>query len=141
MDFRQATIADVSDSSYKRQHRSGKQVREFRLFSKLGDMDKEILENEKERKEAFKRAAPAEAGDEGQPKAKRARKSDGDDMLEQMMNNDKKLLVKQEANGDLDDLPDMPEWHPEEDSDEEYYRQGMAKIASGEWKDGPRKGK
>merc|ERR1719316_2554662 len=97
MDFRQATIADEPAFGFRRIHRAGRQVREYRLFTGMMDMDKKILEREEEI--SGKRSLGG--GDDEQPKAKRARVADDRmapiDLLEKMANNDKKILVKQDG--------------------------------------------
>lgn len=133
LDFRQATIADQPEMGFRRVHRAGKQVREFRLFTAMTDMDKQILEREEALAEQRKRPAPPrdDLDESGQPRAKKARTRRDDDregsidLLERMAHVDKRILVKQEERGELDDLPEMQR---PEDEDEEYYRIGLQKM-------------
>mmetsp|Transcript_12071 Transcript_12071/g.22110 ORF Transcript_12071/g.22110 Transcript_12071/m.22110 type:complete len:475 (+) Transcript_12071:127-1551(+) len=116
LDFRQATVADQPEFGFKRLHRAGKQVRDFRLWTALKDMDKQILEREEESMASRKRAAPEDAKEEeeGAPRKRQRRKDDDSiDMLEKMANQDRKLLVKQEEAGLLDPLPEAPPMKPE----------------------------
>lgn len=123
MDFRQATIADEPPMGFKRQHRGGKQVREFRFWTAATDMGNKILAEEDELNEIRKRPAPErqEVDDSGQPKAKRARTTKGAeagiDLLEKMMSADKNIFVKEEERGDLAPLPVLS---PEETKEAEY---------------------
>lgn len=119
LDFRMATVADKADFGFKRLHRGGRQVRDFRMWTALTDMDKKILSQEDELNEQYKRPAPArdDLDDDGQPKSKRLKRGhdEGIDLLERMAHLDKKVLVKQEEKGELDPLPEIP---PEEEEDD-----------------------
>lgn len=46
LDFREATRGDVPDMGWRKQHRGGRQVREFRFWSAMEDLDKNILAGE-----------------------------------------------------------------------------------------------
>eukprot|EP00929_Paragymnodinium_shiwhaense_P034662 TRINITY_DN18828_c0_g1_i1.p1 TRINITY_DN18828_c0_g1~~TRINITY_DN18828_c0_g1_i1.p1 ORF type:complete len:494 (-),score=171.44 TRINITY_DN18828_c0_g1_i1:142-1623(-) len=66
LDFRYATTGDVPDMGWKKQHRGGRQVREFRFWEAIKEVDKAILG--KEDVVAAKRPASAmsaEAVDDG----------------------------------------------------------------------------
>lgn len=154
LDFRQATIADSPDLGFKRVHRGGKQVREFRLFSAMTDSDKQILEREQEQEEARKRPAPPrdDLDDFGQPKKKaKTKRDDGMDLLERMAHVDRRILVKQEERGELPDLPDVAEPDGAEDEWDEDNQDGWDKLKekwaqaqTGGWgrdDDEPRRGK
>jgi len=123
LDFRHATIEDEAPMGFKRQHRGGKQVREFRFWTAATDMGKKILDEEQELNEIRKRPAPdrQEADEDGQPKAKRARITKGAeagiDLLEKMMASDSRLFVKEEERGELAPLPVLT---PEQDKEAEY---------------------
>jgi len=124
MDFRQATIADESPMGFKKQHRGGRQVREFRLWGAMTSMDKKILDQEEELNEFRKRPGgpPQDVDGEGPPVAKRARITRGPeagiDLLEKMSQNDKHIFVKQEARGELDELPEIPAAEEEDEPEE-----------------------
>lgn len=113
LDFRMATIADKPEFGFKKLHRAGRQVKDFRMWSALTDIDKQILNKEDEIKEQYKRPAPGhdDLDDESQPKKKRRKTGDDDafDLLERMAQSDKQALVKQEETGDLDELPELPQ--------------------------------
>jgi len=114
IDFRQATLDDMAPVNFKRQHRGGRQVRDYRFWEAAKDIDKTIMENLDA--QGVKRDAPtgedaiaaAVWGDqlEAPPKKKRRKaapqgENDGaaeaPDILQQMAQKDKEILaLKQE---------------------------------------------
>lgn len=114
LDFREAMTADRAQPSFRKQHRGGRQVREFRFWAAIKDMDQQILANEDSKGQ--KRPVPsgedaiAAAGwDDGDdvwatPARKRRRTSTGTDeeaieLLEEMAKQDKEILSKEEDEG------------------------------------------
>lgn len=101
LDFREATTADRPDPFFKKQHRGGRQVREFRFWAAMTDMDKRILDNEEATQGSKRPLADGEDEDEKPPK-KRAKPAEGDaeesgfDLLEQMATQDKRLIMEEE---------------------------------------------
>ena len=45
MDFRQATVLDVPSANFKKQHRAGRQVRDYRFWEAAKDIDKTIMDS------------------------------------------------------------------------------------------------
>merc|ERR1712176_79633 len=112
LEFREATVDDKADPMNKRQHRAGRQVREFRFWGAITEQSKTILAGQ-EYETILKRLAPsgedamaaAEFDDfDDVPPAKKRRvgmanasEEEGIDLLEEMASLDKKILVKAEG--------------------------------------------
>eukprot|EP00930_Biecheleria_cincta_P068595 TRINITY_DN5617_c0_g1_i3.p1 TRINITY_DN5617_c0_g1~~TRINITY_DN5617_c0_g1_i3.p1 ORF type:complete len:511 (-),score=149.08 TRINITY_DN5617_c0_g1_i3:47-1546(-) len=139
IDFKEATVADVPANNFKRQHRAGRQVRDFRFWEAAKDIDAEIFE--KLDSKGIKRPAPSgedaiaaavftsqlEAPKKKRRKAAAAAQSEAEvpDLLLQMAQKDKQLMAlkapKEEPTDDAEptaelsvrdavpDISDMPQ--------------------------------
>lgn len=106
LDFRMATEDDAPSSEWKKKHRGGKQVREFRFWESMKDMSKNVLEDRGE-----KRAVPSgedalAAADWDDDRQRRKRLRTGDvadedeeeiDLLRKMADQDRSIMPKREA--------------------------------------------
>eukprot|EP00933_Yihiella_yeosuensis_P028145 TRINITY_DN21954_c0_g1_i1.p1 TRINITY_DN21954_c0_g1~~TRINITY_DN21954_c0_g1_i1.p1 ORF type:complete len:516 (+),score=129.64 TRINITY_DN21954_c0_g1_i1:51-1550(+) len=144
LDFREATVADAPAADFKRQHRAGRQVRDYRFWEAAKEIDGGIMDAE-EAKGNLKRAAPsgedaiaaAVLARELEPPAKKRRKSsaqpiapkgeeeEAPDILTQMAKQDKEIIgLKQEpedqphpapaVTGEMEFVHAVPEIHVEE---------------------------
>lgn len=119
LDFREATQGDRPAEDFKRQHRGGKQVREYRFWECMKDMDKFILGDEDEPAQGVKRSAPsgedaiaAADWDDDRQRRKRLRRGlrpseqeeEDIDLLNRMAQQDQNILTKEEA-GESTSLP------------------------------------
>lgn len=114
MDFRQATVKDLPSANFKKQHRAGRQVRDYRFWEAAKDIDKNIMDNLEQK--GTKRDAPS--GEDAIAAAVRADQLEGPrkkrrtmpvetpeaeapDLLQQMAQKDKELLgLKTEVSED-----------------------------------------
>lgn len=111
LDFRMATQEDRPDPEFKKKHRGGQQVREYRFWEAMKDADKNILGEDEV--QGLKRAAPsgedafaAADWDDDAQRRKRLRhgahpgdddEEEGDiDLLSRMAQQDKLILTKEE---------------------------------------------
>mmetsp|Transcript_34835 Transcript_34835/g.75195 ORF Transcript_34835/g.75195 Transcript_34835/m.75195 type:complete len:472 (-) Transcript_34835:33-1448(-) len=111
MDFRQATVLDVPSANFKKQHRAGRQVRDYRFWEAAKDIDKSIMEGLEQK--GIKRDAPSgedaiaaavyanQLGEAPRKKRRKMPAGEGDldepepeapELLEQMAQKDKELL-------------------------------------------------
>jgi len=120
MEFRAATEGDVPSAEFKKKHRGGKQVREFRFWEAMKDMSKGAID-EAEDAQGIKRLLVAPSGedafaaadfDDDLQRRKRLRRGGGPaeeddggeiDLLRQMAEFDRTILAKQEVR-DGDDV-------------------------------------
>lgn len=132
LDFRQANQADRPPSDFKRNHRGGRQVREYRFWEAMKDNDSFILQHE-DPQQGVKRPMPsgedalaAADWDDDAQRRKRLRKGihpveaeeEDIDLLNRMAEQDKNILTKEEA-GESASLPttnDGPIIKDEDDS-------------------------
>lgn len=117
LEIRQATLEDEPSAEFKRQHRGGRQVREFRFWEAIKDVDRNILDDSEFK--AQKRELPsgedaiaAANWDDGtEAPAKRRRRAAGNEeeapisLLEQMSQLDKQILAKHEEEAKTDGEP------------------------------------
>jgi len=123
LDFRYATTGDRPGLGWKKQHRAGKQVREFRFWEAIKDMDRGILDKEDEalgikRIPLFTELPP-----------EKRRRVDPDaggaiDLLEQMAAQDKGLLAKEDKKDNDDEAPWPVEWEKAAEANAEIVDEG-----------------
>jgi len=115
LDFKAATVAHVPGNDFKKRHRGGRQVRDFRFWEAAKDIDKDIMDN-LEAEGSLKRPLPSGedaiaaavpgAKLEAQPPRKKRRKAVPDveeeapDLLQQMASQDKQLMALKEEEED-----------------------------------------
>jgi len=103
IDFREATVADAPDAGFKKWHRGGKQVREFRFWEAIKEVDKNILEPDRGEKRAMPDGIMEPRGKrrktEGNSKSEGGDENDEGNLLEMMAAQDKNMFsAKEEAN-------------------------------------------
>jgi len=96
LDFRYATTEDKPDMGWKKQHRGGRQVKEFRFWEAIKSIDQDILE--KEEAAGVKRPSIiTELPEDYERSAKRQRiegdEEDGDSLLEKMAQQDQNIFT------------------------------------------------
>lgn len=140
LEIRQATVADHPDLESKRQHRGGRQVREYRFWEAIKDVDRSILDTKGTKRpapsgeDALAAAIPWDEIAEEAPARKRRRMAFGDDdeeapsLLEQMSQLDRQILAKKEgAKEEVYDTPLAPTaW---QETVEKWGRDGYADEA------------
>lgn len=139
LDFRLANGDDRPDPFFKKQHRSGRQAREYRFWAALQEQDREILDREEALEASRKRPIERkdyddDTGDSDLHPHKRHRtvqlagEPEGISLLERMAQMDKRLLLKDEL-----DIP--KEEFEDEGSEEEEQEEGHIRHPGGGYDD------
>ncbi|CAJ1411297.1 unnamed protein product [Effrenium voratum] len=144
IEFRQATVLDVPSANFKRQHRAGRQVRDYRFWEAAKDIDKGILDSLEQ--QGTKRPAPsgedaiAAAVPADQLEAPRKRRKvqveeeEVPDILQQMAQKDKEIMALKEevqepaASGEAEAVAAVSDVVPQEKWEDSWFAQ-QAKTA------------